>query len=147
MEAKPGRSRHGQAFWLDHIVACEQAGRGIPAYLREHGLNEKSFYRWRKKLTLSGDHPVPLAAPMFQRLEVLPSLAVPEEESSPGSMAVLAGESARTPDAVLEVMTSCHIRLPNGAALELNGTLSSGLIGHLLQVAGALPMVAERFPR
>ncbi|MBF0127114.1 MAG: hypothetical protein HQM02_07870 [Magnetococcales bacterium] len=128
-------------------MACEQASRGIPAYLREHGLSEQNFYRWRKKLMLSGDHPVQPAVPMFQRLEVLPLPSVPEEESSPDRMAISAGGSARTPDAVLEVMTSCHIRLPNGAALELNGTLSTGLIGHLLQVAGALPVMAERFPR
>ncbi|MEO5347397.1 MAG: hypothetical protein H7834_13625 [Magnetococcus sp. YQC-9] len=85
---------------------------------------------------------------MFQRLEVLPSSpAVLEEESLPGCMAVLTGESVRRGDAVQDVMSSCHIRLPNGAALELNGTLSTGLIGHLLQVAGALPVKAGSLPR
>ncbi|MEO5347100.1 MAG: hypothetical protein H7834_12080 [Magnetococcus sp. YQC-9] len=97
---------------------------------------------------MSGDLPVPLAAPMFQRLEVLPSSpAVLEEEALPGSMSVLTGESARRPDAVQGVMSSCHIRLPNGASLELSGTLSTGLIGHLLQVAGALPVKARSLPR
>ncbi len=134
MDEKAKRTRHGQAFWLNHIVACEQSGSGVLAYLREHGLSEQSFYRWRKRLMLSRDLPVQPEAPMFQRLEVLPSSAV------------LAAGSVRAPDAVLEV-SSCHIRLPNGAALEVKGPLSTGLIGHWLQVVGAMPLMAERVGR
>lgn len=147
MEAKSRSSRQGQAFWLGHIVACEQAGKGVAAYLREHGLSEQNFYRWRKKLMLSGDLPVQVAEPMFQRLEVLTSSAVLEEESFPGCRAVLTGERARSPDAVQDIMNNCHIRLPNGATLELSGSLSTGLIGHVLQVVGAMPLMAERVVR
>ncbi|MEO5345819.1 MAG: hypothetical protein H7834_05495 [Magnetococcus sp. YQC-9] len=95
----------------------------------------------------SGDLPLRVAVPMFQRLEVLPSSAVLEEESLSGCMEVWTGESTRRSDAVQDVMSSCHIRLPNGAALELNGTGSTGLIGHLLQVAGAFPVKAGNLPR
>ncbi|MBF0117052.1 MAG: hypothetical protein HQM04_18660 [Magnetococcales bacterium] len=147
MEERAKRSRHGQAFWLSHIVACEQADRGVLAYLQEHGLSEQSFYRWRKKLMLSGDLPVQPAAPMFRRLEVLPPPAMLEEESLSDCKAVSAGGNARTPDAVSEAVSRCHIRFPNGVALELNGAFSTRLIEYWLQVVGALPVTAERCPR
>ncbi|MBF0437773.1 MAG: hypothetical protein HQL93_01495 [Magnetococcales bacterium] len=52
------------------------------------------------------------------------------------------GNLSPMPDSSLAAFSSCRIRLPNGTALEVSGTLSAGLIGQLLQVAGALPLVA-----
>lgn len=36
--------------WQAIIAAQEQSDESVAAYCRERGLNEKNFYRWRRKL-------------------------------------------------------------------------------------------------
>ncbi|MBF0417654.1 MAG: hypothetical protein HQL86_05325 [Magnetococcales bacterium] len=143
----PRRTRHGRAFWLGHIEACERAGGTVQAYLLEHGLSEQSFYRWQKKLQSSGDLSVLSAAPMFQRLEISPFAKPLEDSSNPNHLPASHGNAVERSDPVVEVITDCRIRLPNGAVLEVGGSLSAGLIGRLLQVVGTLPVVDGRVSR
>lgn len=138
MDEKPKRTRHGRAFWLGHILACERAGNVVDVYTQEHGLSEQSFCRWKRVLSQSGELSMPQAAPMFQRLELV-SASVPVDEELPPERDETRGVEGVTS---LEAIASCRIRLPNGTALEVSGALSAGLIGQLLQVAGALPLVA-----
>ena len=51
---KRNRAWH-RAQWRGHVVA--QAGSGVSAaeYCREHGVNLRTFYNWRRIFLLSGD--------------------------------------------------------------------------------------------
>lgn len=143
----PRRTRHGRAFWLGHIEACERAGGMVQAYLLKHGLSEQSFYRWRKRLQSNVDLSVAPAASMFQRLEVSSFSELLEDSSTSDHLTASAGNAVERSDLVVEAITGCQIRLPNGATLEVGGSLSTDLIGRLLQVVGTLPVVAGRVSR
>ena len=140
MDEQPRRTRHGKAFWLAHIVACEQAGNEVTAYTLAHGLGEQNFHKWRRQLSRSGELPVQPAAPMFQRLEVMPT-AVPLDDDLSPDCNDARGDASKMLDTALATISNCCIRWPNGTALEVSGALSADLIGSLLQVTGVLPRV------
>ena len=43
-----------QRYWLDHLRACDVAGKGIAAYAAEHGLDAKAMYTGKKTLIKKG---------------------------------------------------------------------------------------------
>ncbi|MBF0181977.1 MAG: hypothetical protein HQM03_18320 [Magnetococcales bacterium] len=145
MQTKSTRVYRGEAFWLEHVIACVRAGGGVRAYTQAHGLSEKSFYYWRQTLSKRGKLPDDLASPMFCRLTVTPDTSMsPQDDPLPVPHAASIGPGALT---MVEGISGCHIRLSNGSTVELTGRLSMSLIGHVLQVAGSLPMVSGRIVR
>ena len=38
-------------FWRQRIAQQESSGQSVRAFCRKHGLNEHSFYAWRKQLS------------------------------------------------------------------------------------------------
>lgn len=55
-----------QRHWLEHLRACEAAGKGIAAYAAEHGLDAKAMYTGKKALVKKGV----LARRRFARVQV-----------------------------------------------------------------------------
>lgn len=45
-----------RARWREHVAACAQSGLTGAAYCREHGLNPKCFYRWRRIFSEPAEH-------------------------------------------------------------------------------------------
>ena len=52
--AKRSRAWH-RARWREHVEAWASSGMSAAAYCREHGLNPKCFYRWRRIFEASGE--------------------------------------------------------------------------------------------
>jgi len=53
-KAGDGDRRNGdkERVWREAIAEQQQSGESIHAFCRARGLNESSFYRWRKRLRL-----------------------------------------------------------------------------------------------
>ncbi|MBF0429275.1 MAG: hypothetical protein HQL94_10160 [Magnetococcales bacterium] len=140
MEARQRRMSQVETYWLKHVLACERSGDGVRVYTKTHGLNVKSFYKWRRELSERGKLTEEHTSSMFRRLEMVPTF-VPQEKEMVSEPVVQMDDACNTSS---EAFSTCNIRLPNGGVLELTGSLSSGLIGHLLQIVGVLPIINAR---
>jgi len=50
MKTKKAILRLGLEQWREIIAEQEVSGSKVSAYCRQHGVNEKTFYNWRKRL-------------------------------------------------------------------------------------------------
>ena len=101
-----------QAYWLQHLLACEASNMTTSAYAEKHGLSVHALYQARK------DH---------RRRETL--------ASSPERTSVTFAKVRATPSTARE--GSWRIRFPNGAVIELEAPREPEGQVHLLQsVAG-----------
>jgi transposase-like protein len=50
MKTKRAILRQGRDKWPEIISAQNTGGLSVSAYCRQQGINEKTFYNWRKKL-------------------------------------------------------------------------------------------------
>ena len=102
-----------QRFWLKHHQACQASGESQADYAREHGLAIKSLYYWKKRLQQIGaiDTDRPLAAPVFQKVQLAP---------------------------VAATGIHCQIQFANGLACELTG-LDALSLEQLLLTVSRLP--------
>jgi len=48
VEAGPGTRARNRARWRKHLAAQADSGLSVAVYCRQHGLNPKCFYRWRR---------------------------------------------------------------------------------------------------
>ena len=63
-----------QRFWLEHIQACEAAGKSIVEYAAEHGVHVRAMYSGKKMLVNKGVLPATQPS-RFQRVRVLAATA------------------------------------------------------------------------
>lgn len=111
MEKSRGRSLTArQRYWLEHVQACEAAGRGMKAYAAEHGLKARAFYDAKKRLRQRGLVSPKRGNRRFHRAEVV---VAPNDGHQ-----------------------QCRILLPNGAVIELGGDRLD--LSLLLQAVSAL---------
>ena len=100
------RKRLTQAQWKAHIEAWQQSGGTQTAYCRKHGLTDKVFSLWKRRLQREiSDDASPLSCSKPTTAEFLPINVVSQ---SPGQGHVL-------------------LRLPNGIELQLAVAALNGL--------------------
>lgn len=143
MESRQRRTQQIEEHWLQHVLACDRSGYSVKVYTQAHGLNEKTFYKWRQVLSQRGKLTELVTAPMFRRLDVVPASASQDEEIFP----VPEDVTIDKPPVVAMQVAICCIRLPNGTALEVSGELSIDIISQLLRVAGTLPLATGEYVR
>ena len=85
--------RRSRAQWRSMIRAQATSGVSIPEYCREHGLNVKSFYAWRKRL---GGIPAPAKPSEFIQIET-------QDDNQPSCLTI------QTPNGY-------HLRIPEGVS-------------------------------
>jgi hypothetical protein len=108
----PLRLTERQAYWLEHVRACEASGLTAKAYAKKHRLSIHALYQARKKR---------------RRREALASL--------PKRRSVTFAKVRAAPVAVRGGLW--RLRLPNGAVIELEAPREPEERVHLLQsVAG-----------
>jgi transposase-like protein len=49
------RQAERRKFWTELIARHKRSGKTVEAFCRENGVNEPSFYAWRKRLTRKGE--------------------------------------------------------------------------------------------
>lgn len=99
-----------QALWLEHLEACAAAGKSMKAYAEVNGLNLQNFYVWKGRL---------------KRLGVLaPTTAT-------GSGNAFVSVSMRPHQS----QSSAHIKLSNGIAIEVPGSIDAQAMARLIKVA------------
>ena len=59
-----------QRYWLEHVQACEAAGKSIAEYATEHGVNVRAMYSGKKILSSKGVLPATQPS-RFQRVQVM----------------------------------------------------------------------------
>jgi len=102
-----------QRYWLDHLRACETAGKTMQAYASENGIDVRSFYGAKKRLVRRGV----LAA----------------ENRSGGvafTRARVVGGAAHSGD--------CRIQFPNGVTVTFPHTVDGGALSRILGAVAAL---------
>jgi len=95
---KRSRAWH-RARWREHVEACAGSGMSAARYCREHGLNPKRFYRWRRIFAESagqGHHDAnasnaDAATPRFAEVQLAPGRS-PMGSASSGVELVVPGE-------------------------------------------------------
>lgn len=118
-ERGPGRQARNRARWGRHVAAQPGSGLSAAAYCRRHGLNPKSFYRWRRILAEGARDsagpgvPDDAARPLFAEVRV--SQAPP---ASPGVEVLLAGGRVIRVTPGFDAPTLCRVV----SALEGNGS-------------------------
>ena len=90
-----------QRFWLKHLQACEAGGETLRAYAKRKSLSVHGLYGARRRLRLAG------MAPARASSEKRASFAKVVVKEAPA-------EAAR-----------CRIRLPNGAVMEWDVSLTA----------------------
>ena len=98
-----------QRYWLDHIQACEDAGKTIAEYAAEHGLAAQAMYAGKKKLVIKGALATDKPA-QFQRVHVSKPL----------------------------VGCEWHIQMPNGVSVRFSGTVDAMALKTLLSTVATL---------
>jgi len=97
-----------QQYWLDHVEAADAFNRTLVEYAKVEGLKVKDLYQWKTILTRRGFLAGKVEAPAF----------VPVRETGTTSKAALV--------------------LPNGARLELSGSLDAETVKSLVFAASEL---------
>ncbi len=96
-----------ERIWRKSIAQQQQSGESVLAFCRARGLNESSFYRWRKRIRL-GDR------------------QADSTQSAPPALApvvVVDGPLTREPSTAIEIVLAgdCTVRVPSGATREQLG--------------------------
>ena len=102
-----------QRYWLDHLRACEAAGKTMRAYASESGIDAGSLYGAKKRLVKCGV----LAA----------------EKRSGGvefSRARVVADAAHGSD--------CRIQFPNGITVTFSATVEGGALSRILGAVATL---------
>ena len=99
-----------QQYWLQHIRACDAAGKPSVEYARENGIEVSALYAARKALAEKGALPKP-KPPRFQKAAVVDGTAC----------------------------TQWQIRLPNGALVGFSGEVNARHLETVLRTVAALP--------
>ena len=66
-------SRQRRQFWDDHLRAWQASGMSQAGYCRMHGLSDKSFLYWKKRVAAAGEAISLVEVPRFQPMAVPPS--------------------------------------------------------------------------
>ena len=96
-----------QRYWLEHLRACEAAGKSMRAYASESGIDARSLYGAKKRLVRGGV----LAA----------------EKRSGGvefSRARVLGAAAHCDE--------CRVQFPNGITVTFSATVEGGALSKIL---------------
>lgn len=101
------RNGHKERVWREAIAEQQQSGESVLAFCRDRGLNESSFYRWRKRIRLR-DHET------SGKKDVPPVLA---------PVVVVDEPSTHKPSTVIEIVLAggYTVRVPSGATREQLG--------------------------
>ena len=102
-----------QRYWLEHLRACEAAGKTMRAYASESGVDARSLYGAKKRLVKRGV----LAA----------------EKRSGGvefSRARVLGSAAHGSD--------CRIQFPNGITVTFSAAVDGGALSRILGAVATL---------
>ena len=97
-----------QRYWLNHLQVCEASGKGIAAYARDHGLNDKSLYASKKALTSKAL--LPSTHARFQPVQVVNTV----------------------------VANEWLIQLPNGVSVSFSGTVDNVALASVLNTASVI---------
>jgi transposase len=65
-------SRQRRKFWEDHLRQWQDSGLSQTGYCRAHGLSDKSFIYWKKRIAASGLTVSLVEVPGFQSMPVQP---------------------------------------------------------------------------
>jgi len=57
LSQRSGSRAARRALWRGHVLAQADSGLSAAAYCREHGLDVKAFYRWKRALGAAGELP------------------------------------------------------------------------------------------
>ena len=98
-----------QRHWLEHLQACEAAGKGIAAYAAEHGLDAKAMYTGKKTLVKKGVLPC-MRQRRFARAHIKP-----DSDHS-----------------------AWRIALPNGLSVTFSGAVDTNALRTILTTAAAV---------
>jgi hypothetical protein len=99
-----------QQYWLNHIRACDAAGKPSVVYARENGIEVSAMYSARKALAEKGALPKP-KLPRFQKAAV----------------------------ADVGATIQWQIQLPNGALVGFSGEVNARSLETVLRTVAALP--------
>jgi hypothetical protein len=66
-------SRQRRKFWKEHLRQWQESGLSQAGYCRSHGLSDKSFVYWKKRVLPSGGLVSLVEVPRLQPMAVLPS--------------------------------------------------------------------------
>jgi transposase-like protein len=105
MSEKRRRNPQREQFWREALAAWEKSGQSVRAFCSGRGLQEASFYGWRRTLRERGcQHPTAPRLPRLVPLRVVPGV-------------------------VLEVVlpTGLVVRVPDGAEAIAVATLVAAL--------------------
>ena len=96
-----------ERIWREAIADQQQSGTSVLAFCRARGLNESSFYRWRKRIRLWDCR-------TSSKKDVPPVLA---------PVVVVDDSPTREPSASIEIVLAggCTVRVPSGATREQLG--------------------------
>ena len=98
-----------QRYWLNHIQACEAAGKSTAAYAREHSLEVKAMYSGKTILVNKGALPRTRSL-QFQRIQAVDT----------------ANDS------------QWRVQLANGVSVSFTGTPDAGVLTTVLTTAARL---------
>jgi len=68
-----GESQQRRKFWEDHLRAWQESGMSQAGYCRRHGLSDKSFLYWKKRLAAARVTVSLVEVPAFQAMPMLPA--------------------------------------------------------------------------
>lgn len=98
-----------QQYWLNHVRACDSAGKTTVEYAQAQGIEVKTMYSARKALAEKGVLPCP-KPPRFQKAEVV---------SGPAD-------------------TQWRVQLPNGAVVTFDGEVDGKRLKLILSTVASL---------
>jgi hypothetical protein len=67
-------SRQRRKFWEDHLRQWQDSGLSQSGYCRAHGLSDKSFIYWKKRIAAAGVAVSLVEVPRFESMPVQPSI-------------------------------------------------------------------------
>ena len=109
VEARGSALTERQRYWLEHVQACEAAGKTIAEYAAEHGLAAQAMYAGKKILVRKGVLP-PTRPARFQRVQVAGPV----------------------------VGSEWRIQLPNGVSVAFSGSVDAATLTTILNTAATL---------
>ena len=102
-----------QRYWMEHLRACEAAGKTMRAYASESGIDARSLYGAKKRLVKGG------------------VLAAEKRSGGVGfSRARVVGGAAPGSD--------CRVQFPNGITVTFSATVEDGALSKILGAVAAL---------
>ena len=98
-----------QRYWLEHVQACEAAGKSIAEYAADQGIAARAMYAGKKTLAQKGAWAA-AQPPRFQRVQVVEAAA----------------------------SNQWRIGLPNGVSVAFAGEADAKTLATVLSVSAAL---------